>query len=39
MLSCYPPFYFGLHSAILGWVTLLLVFLMHVFAAVTRCDR
>jgi cytochrome b561 len=39
MFSVFPPFYYGLHSAFLGWVTLLLLFLMHVFAVVQRCDR
>lgn len=39
MFSVFPPFYYGLHNAILGWVTLLMVLLMHVFALVQRCDR
>jgi hypothetical protein len=39
MFSMFPPFYYGLHNAILGWITLLLLFLMHVFALVLRCDR
>lgn len=39
MFSVFPPFYFGLHSVILGWITLLIVFLMHIFAVVHRCDR
>lgn len=39
MFSAFPPFYYGLHSAVFAWVTLLLLFLMHLFAVVHRCDR
>ena len=39
MFSVFPPFYYGTHNAVIGWFTLLLLFLMHVFAMVTRCDR
>jgi len=39
MFSCYPPFYYGLHNAILGWFTFLMVFLMHLFAVVRKCDQ
>jgi hypothetical protein len=30
-VSIYPPFYYGPHSAILGWITLILLLLLHVF--------
>jgi len=39
MFSVFPPFYHGVHSAILGWITLIFVFLMHVFAMVRKCDQ
>jgi hypothetical protein len=39
MFSVFPPFYYGVHNAVLGWVTLLFVLLMHIFALVQRCDR
>jgi hypothetical protein len=39
MFSVFPPFYYGLHNVILGWITLVLLFLMHIFAVVQRCDR
>lgn len=31
MFSIYPPFYYGAFNAIIGYITLILVFLMHVF--------
>ena len=39
MFSVYPPFYVGLHSVFMSWVTLFIVFLMHVFVMVRRCDQ
>lgn len=38
MFSVFPPFYYGLHNAVLGWLTLLIVFLMHLFCFVRRFD-
>ena len=31
MVSIYPPFYYGPHSAIMSWITLIILILMHVF--------
>lgn len=31
MVSIYPPFYYGPHSAVLSWLTLVVVVLLHVF--------
>ena len=39
MFSVLPPFYYGLHNAILGWLTLLMVFFMHLFALISKCDK
>ena len=39
MFSVFPPFYYGLHNAIMGWVTLLFVVLMHIFSVIKRCDQ
>lgn len=38
MFSIFPPFYYGLHNAFLGWFSLLFVILMHVFCFVRRWD-
>lgn len=31
MVSIYPPFYYGPQSAIMSWITLIIVILLHVF--------
>ena len=36
--SIFPPFYFGIHSVVLGWLTLIVVLLMHIFSFVRKCD-
>jgi hypothetical protein len=37
--SVFPPFYSGIHSAVLGWFTLVLVVLAHIFCFVRRWDK
>ena len=39
MFSVFPPFYYGLHNAVFGWCTLLMVLLMHIFAMVRKFDK
>lgn len=39
MFSVFPPFYYGIHNAVMGWVTLIFVVLMHIFIIVKRCDQ
>ena len=36
MISIYPPFYYGPHSAIFSWITLIIVVLLHVFCIVEK---
>jgi cytochrome b561 len=36
MFSIYPPFYYGPHSAILSWITLVIAILLHVFCVVDK---
>jgi hypothetical protein len=36
MVSIYPPFYYGPHSAILSWITLIVLFLMHLFCVFNK---
>ena len=38
MFSVFPPFYFGLMSVGFGWLTLLVVVLLHVMCFVRRWD-
>ena len=39
VFSVFPPFYAGMHCAVLGWVALVFIFLMHLFCFVRRCDN
>ena len=36
MFSIYPPFYYGPHSAILSWITLIILILLHIFTIVEK---
>lgn len=36
MFSIYPPFYYGPHCAILSWITLVIILLMHIFCIVEK---
>lgn len=36
MFSVYPPFYYGPHSAILSWITLIICLLLHIFCIVDK---
>jgi hypothetical protein len=36
IVSIYPPFYYGPHSAILSWITLLIIILLHIFCIVEK---
>lgn len=36
MFSIYPPFYYGPHSAILSWITLIIAILLHIFCIVEK---
>jgi hypothetical protein len=36
MFSIYPPFYFGVHSAVLSWLTLVVVLAMHVACIIDK---
>lgn len=35
-MSIYPPFYYGPHSAILSWITLIVLFLLHLFCVFNK---
>lgn len=36
MFSIFPPFYYGTHSAVLSWFTLIVVVLMHIFCVLDK---